>query len=79
MQIRECRKSFHTETVEIAIIAMQKQISAIKLVSVTSIWSGIQRKKIDAQYFFSLNNLLPDSLMNLKILLDNSIYLELFI
>ena len=41
MQIRECRKSFHTETVEIAIIAMQKQISAIKLVSVTSIWSVI--------------------------------------
>lgn len=58
---------------------MQKQIAAIKVISIKELcqlhlFEMAYKKKIDVQYFFSINNLLPGSSINVKILTDGAIH-----
>ena len=58
---------------------MQKQIAAIKVTSIKELcqlhlFEMAYKKKMDVQYFFSINNLLPGSSINVKILTDGAIY-----
>ena len=58
---------------------MQKQIAAIKVTSIKELcqlhlFEMAYKKKMDVQYFFSINNLLTGPFVNVKVLTDGAIH-----